>query len=183
MRRGLLIIALLLGVAALDEWGMRWLMAPWSYPQLGPTLTGTWEGPLRARLGADFRLLVELAYAPGPRRRPWDSNLTGRAVICTRHGALYEYGVSGDADRDGQNLVLSLRYDDPSQSALDLGLVGSWSGAQIALAARKNPFSPDGRFELGRPTSSSDPDDSFAPTELRPTDRPSFLVACGRLTR
>jgi hypothetical protein len=182
MARGLIIAALILGFLAFDIWGIRWLVAPWSFETLGPTLTGTWDGTLRAREGAEFRVFLDLGYAT-TRRRPWGTNLTGRALLCTQHGDLYEYEVSGDADRDGHNVEVEIEYGDPNLSALDMRFYGDWNGQVLTLTPRQNPFLPDGRFVSPRSVSSSDPDDRFVLAEFRKSDRPSFLASCGRLAR
>ncbi len=182
MARTLIIVALILAVASFDEWGIRWLVAPWSYPSLGPTLTGTWDGSLRARQGAEYRVYVDLSYTT-TRRRPWASNLTGLALLCTQHGDIYEHTVSGDADRDGHNVELEIEYRDPALSALDMRFAGDWDGQTLTLTPRNNPFLPDGRFVWPRSVSSDEPDDSFASAALTRADRPSFLAACGRLAR
>lgn len=182
MARGIIIAALVLSFVAFDVWGIRWLVAPWSFASLGPTLTGTWDGTLRARQGAEYRLLLDLDFASS-RRRPWGENLTGRALLCTQHGDLYEYAVTGDADRDGHNVEVEIEYGDPALSALDMLFFGDWDGQVLTLTPRQNPFLPEGRFVTPRSVSSADPDDSFALAELRKTDRPTFLIACGRLAR
>jgi len=174
--------AILLAIFA-NSWGVRWIVAPWSYDSPGPTLTGAWQGALRAQQGAEYRLYLNLRYQVLWERWPWDENLAGRAVICNRHGALYEYAVIGAADRQGKNMVLTLAYDDPSMAGLDMDLGGDWHGETIRIVPRNNPFLPDGRFVWPRPADASDASDSFAPTLLRPTDEPAFLMACGRLTQ
>jgi hypothetical protein len=182
--RGAITVALLVGVVAFGEWGMRWLMAPWSYAALGPTLTGTWEGPLRARLGSEYRVFLDLEYrAPGRRSRLIYSRLVGRGWICTRRGEVYEYEVDGSANRSGNQVEIGLEYVDPVQSALGNRLEGGWNGETLTLRPLTNPFMPDGSFVLHRGISSSDPDDSFASAELRKSDRATFLSNCGRLQR
>jgi len=182
-RRGLVIMLLLGVVYALDAWGMRWLRAPWSYPADGPTLTGAWEGTLRARQGAEYRALLVLAYRDtGVRIRSWNHTLTGRAAICTRTGDYYEYTLDGDANRSGTSISLLLVYPDPKQSALGNQLDGAWHGETLTLTPARNPFEPDGSFKLDRRVSTADPDDSCETAEFRRADAASFLMSCARLT-
>jgi hypothetical protein len=181
--RGAIVVLLLAAVYVLDGWGMRWLRAPWSYPSLGPTLTGLWDAPLRARQGAEYRLLLELAYRDtGVRVRDWDHTLVGRAVLCTRTGDVYEYTVDGDANRSGDTMSLLLVYPDGTRSALGNRLEGAWQGDTLTLTPANNPFQPDGSFLLDRRVSTADPDDSFETAQFRRADRSDFLIACARLT-
>lgn len=183
-RRGLLLVALLLGVLVVDQWGFRWWRAPWSYEAVGPTLTGSWEGPLRAHQGAEYRLLLSLGYQYHDQHLLWgESNLTGAAWLCTPRGEVHEYAVDGHASRSGDAVEIDLAYGDPRLSGLGFDLVGSWDGQVLTLRPSENPFQPDGSFQASRTVSTSDPDDSFGTAELRKSDRASFLVACGRLTR
>lgn len=184
VQRGLVIVVLLFGVFAIDEWGIRWYQSPWSYAALGPTLTGTWEGTLRARLGSEYRLFLDLRYRhQGRRLTRFDSNVTGQGWLCSRTGDVYEYAVDGTASRSGDTVQLTLDNPDPARSALNLSIDGSWNGETITLRPTRNPFQPDGTFLLNRSISTADPDDSFGPAELRNGDRAAFLAACGRLAR
>lgn len=184
--RGVTILVLVLaGVYAADAWGIRWLRAPWSYAALGPTLTGTWAAPVTARLGAEYRILLDLAYRQEERIRSgfWDHTLTGHAWICTSTGDVHEYALDGDANRSGDSIVVRLTYPDPSQSALDNRLEGGWHADTLTLRPLRNPFQPDGSFVLNRTVSTADPDDSFGTGQFRRSDRQSFMAACGRLSR
>jgi hypothetical protein len=163
-------------------WGMQWLRAPWSLSALGPTLTGVWEGPLQSKLGASYRLYLDLRYRSLQGRLDSSSNLTGQARICTRTGTVYEFTVDGEASRSGDQIELRLTYADPAQSALRMELAGRWNGQTLALQPLRNPFMPDGTFVNHRTVSSTDPDDGFQLAALQPGDAPSFLIACGRLT-
>lgn len=181
--RGLALVLLLAIVIAADQWGLRWLRAPWSFAALGPTLTGVWEGPLRAQRGAAYRILLNLEYASSGQRAMSAFNLTGTGQICTAHGDIFEYDLDGEASRSGDSVRVLLTYVDPIRSALGNRLEGSWSGQTLALRPLSNPFQPDGTFLANRSVSSADPDDSFGPAELRKSDEASFLVACARLAR
>lgn len=58
------LLALAAGALIGVEVGCRVLEAPWLFGAGGrPTLTGTWEGARHARLGTEYRLYVDLAYA------------------------------------------------------------------------------------------------------------------------
>lgn len=179
--RGIALVLLLGIVVAVDQWGIRWLRAPWSFAALGPTLTGVWEGPLRARLGAEYRILLSLEYSPSGQRASSAFNLTGTGQICTAHDDLYEYDLDGEANRSGDTIRVLLTYVDPVRSALGNRLEGSWSGQTLTLRPLVNPFQPGGTFLPNRTVSSADPDDSFGPAELRKSDLPTFLTACARL--
>ena len=182
--RATIVVLMLAAVYGLDTWGMRWLRAPWSYPSLGPTLTGAWEAPLRAQQGAEYRLLLELAYRDtGVRVQDWNHTLVGRAMICTRTGDVYEYTVDGEANRSGDTISLYLVHPDPQRSALGNRLEGAWRGDTLTLTPAANPFQPDGSLLLDRRVGTADPDDRFATAELRRADRADFLIACARLTR
>ena len=58
---------------------------------------------------------------------------------------------------------------------------GAWDGTTLTLAARTNPFMPDGSFVFPRTVSTADPDDSFEPAQLRKADLAAFEGACQRL--
>jgi hypothetical protein len=171
-------VAVIVGLVFLGTWGWQWIRAPWSLEILGPTLTGTWEGPLQARLGAEYRAYLDMGYQEDIESR---FNLTGRALICSRHGDLYEYTLDGEASRSGDRVTIQLAYVDPVRSALGNSLEGTWHGETLTLRPVTNPFMPDGTFQLHRAVSTADPDDSFAPAELRRADLASYLAACGRL--
>lgn len=161
--------------------GMQWLRAPWSFASLGPTLTGNWEGPLRAKLGAEYRMYLEMSYREGRGRSSFWDTLTGRGRICNRHGEVFEYELDGGASRSGDQVEIHLAFVDPVRSALGNRLEGSWDGRTLTLRPTTNPFMPDGTFQLRRAISPADPDDSFQPGQLRKSDAATFLVACGRL--
>ena len=162
-------------------WGLQWFRAPWSFESLGPTLTGAWEGPLRANLGAEYRVYLDMSYRDIRGRNYMRDNLTGRGRICNRHGEVFEYELDGWASRSGDQVEIQLSFVDPVRSALGNRLEGSWDGQTLTLRPLTNPFMPDGAFQLSRTTSTADPDDSFGPGSLRKSDAASFLVACGRL--
>src|SRR5215217_3472362 len=157
--RGLALVLLLAIVVAADQWGVRWLRAPWSFAALGPTLTGVWEGPLRAQRGAEYRIVLRLEYAPSGQRASSAFNLTGTGQICTARGDVWEYDLDGEASRSGDTVRVLLTYVDPVRSALGNRLEGSWSGQTLALRPLVNPFQPDGTFLPNRSVSSADPDD------------------------
>ena len=77
-----------------------------------------------------------------------------------------------------------LTYPDPVQSALGLRIEARWSeGAADTLRVTRveaNPFLPDGTFQAVRSVSSTDPDDSFQPAELRRTASAASTASCGR---
>lgn len=164
-------------------WGMQWLRAPWSFSALGPTLTGVWEGPLRANLGAEYRLYLDVQYRDLRGRIYSSSTLTGQARLCTRTGEAFQFTLDGEASRSGDHVELRLSSVDPARSELGNYLEGSWDGQTLTLRPRSNPFRPDGTFQPNRPLSSADPDDSFGPGRFQKSDAASFLIACGRLTR
>jgi len=172
-------LAIVAGLFLFMTVGLRWLEAPWSFELLGPTLTGTWEGPMQARLGARYRLylVLEFNYRNGRGYKP----LTGSGRICSQHRETYEYTLRGDADRSGNDVELNLTYGDPVRSALGMRLQGAWDGSTLTLRPRYNPFMPDGSFLLHRTVSTSEPDDSFEPAQLRRADLAAFEAACRRL--
>ena len=183
---GLGLVLLLWASSQALEFGDKVIYAPWAlHWGGGPTLEGTWEGPLHARLGAEYRLLLVLDYhyvqeVQGPSR---GSTIEGRGRLCTAGGEIYDYpSLSGDADRAGQQLRLSLSYRDPSLSQLGFGLQAAWSGDTLQLArVSDNPFQPNGSFLPHRIVSTADPDDNFQPTELRRARAADFEAECRRL--
>lgn len=180
----------LLGGAILvvAAWGLptlyRVVMEPWSVGW--NTLVGTWSGSLRAKQGAEYGLYLDLEYRGRRKGRGGGrTNLTGRAVLCTRLGQRFEYTVTGSVSRSGHIESLRLEYGDPSLSALDFRMTGAWRPGALTLTVppRDNPFLPDGRFVRSRTVSSDDPDDSFAPATLTTRDRAAFEAICQRIRR
>lgn len=153
----------------------KMIYAPWALNlDGGPTLEGSWEGTLRARQGAEYRLSLTMQHhdRDGRRRRTrQETTIEGSARLCAPTGAVYEYTLTGGADDAGQQLRLTLTYPDPVQSALGLRLEANWSEAAADIlrivSVPTNPFLPDGTFQVVRSVSSGDPDDSFQPAELR----------------
>lgn len=175
-------------------WGLplayRVVMEPWSIGIGGrDVLLGAWSGSLRAQQGAEYGLYLDLAYrekSVGYRRGAGRSqtNLTGRAVLCTPVGQRFEYAVSGSAGRSGDIKQLWLEYGDPKLSALNFRMSGAWrQGALTLTVPRHNPFLPDGRFITPRTVSSADPEDYFAPSTLTARDRATFEAICQRIRR
>jgi hypothetical protein len=175
-------------------WGVplayRVVMEPWSIGIGGrDTLLGTWTGSLRAKQGAEYGLYLDLAYREkslGYRRGAARSqtNLTGRAVLCSPVGQRFEYALSGSAGRSGDIKQLWLEYGDPKLSALNFRMSGVWrQGALTLTLPRHNPFLPDGRFITPRTVSTPDPEDYFAPTTLTARDRATFETICQRIRR
>ena len=165
-------------------------MEPWSIGIGGrDVLLGAWSGSLRAQQGAEYGLYLDLAYrekSVGYRRGAGRSqtNLTGRAVLCTPVGQRFEYAVSGSAGRSGDIKQLWLEYGDPKLSALNFRMSGAWrQGALTLTVPRHNPFLPDGRFITPRTVSTADPEDYFAPTTLTARDRATFEAICQRIRR
>jgi hypothetical protein len=183
---GLAVVALLAVIVfALPE-AQKFVDAPWAAAWMpGPKLPGTYVGSLRARLGAEHRLFLNLDYYDGGSSRGGGTsirpNIKGSARICSRDGSVYEYNVSGRASRDGDDVNLGLSYVDPKLSALGMGLRGPWRGEVMTLKPSDNPFMPDGTFRPDRVVSTADPDDSFGPTELRRADAAAFETACRQL--
>jgi hypothetical protein len=186
---GLTIAAVLLFGAVVSlsrDFFDKLLYAPWALDlDGGPTLEGSWEGTLRARLGAEYRLSLTMQHRDrdGRRRRTRQvTTIEGSARLCAPTGRLYEYTLLGGADDAGEQLRLTLTYPDPSQSALGLRLEARWSeGAPDVLrivSVATNPFLPDGTFQQVRSIGSSDPDDSFLPAELRRTTGSSEAASC-----
>jgi len=181
--RTLNLLALVGVIYVAASWGMQWFRAPWSMAVLGPTLTGYWDGPLRARQGAEYRILLDLQYREFQGRNDTRSNLTGQARICSRHGDGHQYTLDGEATRTGDHVEIRLSPTDPARGELGNTLEGAWNGQTLTLQPRSNPFMPDGTVRPGRTLSSLDGDDLFGPAELRKSDTASFLIACARLAR
>lgn len=174
MRMLVLGIALVLAVAFGAGLVSQLLYAPWSLGWGGrDTLTGSWIGTMHAKRGAQFGFHLALDYKARAIRRNRSRygqgrpNLDGVATICAPSGERYDYTVSGFASRSGVVEKLYVEYDDPKLSALNLRLSGEWQPPILRLQPDANPFLPDGRFEPNRVLSSADPDDSFAPIEMK----------------
>lgn len=181
--RGMLVTLALIvfGGVILPE-AIKVVTAPWAVTWLpGPKLAGTWDGPLRARQGSEYRVFLDLRYADEREQNLFDNNLAGTARVCTRHGQTYEYGVSGGVNAFSQRVKIGLGYGDPRLSGLGFALVGRWEGAPLRLTASDNPFDPDGIYRHGSPRSTADPDDSFLPTELTPGSLADFETSCRRI--
>jgi hypothetical protein len=187
--RGFLLTLPLLAVVAYGfTWLQQWIEAPWSLGGPGqPTLTGTWEGPLRARQGSQYRLFVDVrdderrlnrSRSRGTRNR---ADLVGFGRICAPTGTLYEYTVIGGANRSADEVRIELEYPDPKLSALGIDFEGGWHGETLALRALSNPFDPAGTFTPNRSWSSADPPDDIAPTDLRRATLADFEAACRQL--
>jgi hypothetical protein len=170
----------------------RLLFAPWSISVGGrETLTGPWAGSLKTRRGAEYGLLLALEYKerPGPSYRSGggalgNTNIQGRATLCTPKGERYEYEISGKADPMGGIEDLWLEYGDPRLSGLGLQLTGAWRDGGLHLTTTKDPFLPDGRLLAARTLSSADPidpDDYFAPATLTERDGAAFEATCQRI--
>lgn len=180
----ILIVLLVVVVFGLD-FISRVLFAPWTIGLFGrDTMTGNWVGEMRAQQGAGYGLFLDLDYkSPGIGRRSNSgrsstTNLVGRASLCTPTGERFDYEVSGYASRSGKVERLRLEYGDPSLSALNLRMSGSWDAPELSLTPETNPFLPDGRFLTTRVLSSDDPDDSFAPAILTKGSENTFEDLC-----
>jgi hypothetical protein len=180
---GWIIVAMIVAIAATWVFGsslvIRWFDAPWSIAALGPTLTGSWEGPLRARQGAQYHLTLAFEYVEAGRST---SNIRGKGRICNRHGETFELSVSGTANRAGDRITLILPKADDVPLGPSLTLDGHWNGQKLTVRPTANPFLADGTFQAVRTISTSDPDDSFMPSDLHPGDPASFETACRLLT-
>ena len=178
------------------------LFAPWSVARPdGQTLTGAWVGPLRSQWGSEYHLYLELDWGP-PRGRTSRANLTGTARVCNRAGQEFRLAVSGDANRDAQDVRLDLEARE-SQYRESLPLRGAWHGETLHVAAFTSPFGPEGGLRGGRSTvsrSTTDqhgrfvaeyptnlppdqvPADSFPEVMLRKGGEAQYQAGCRRLT-
>jgi hypothetical protein len=168
----------------------RVLFASWSIGLGGrDTLTGIWVGPLHARQGAEYGLVLALDYKErgGPSYRTGgltsSQNLQGRATLCTPTGERYAYQLNGKADPLGGIEALWLEDRDPELSAPTLRLSGAWRPPALTFTTDSNPFLPDGRFVPTRVLSGDDPDDTFAPFVLTKDDEKAFEAICRRIRR
>jgi len=182
--RGLIfiVLALVTGIWILPEVD-KVLFAPWALEWTrGATPLGTWEGPLQARLGAEYHLLLELQYQSPGSEGDHETNLKGTARLCTPSGDTYDYTLTGSATRSGTQLRVSLRYGDPQRSALAIGWRGTWHADTVRLErASDNPFLPNGVFDPRRISRSTDPDDAFQATALHHGTAAAFVLACTQL--
>jgi hypothetical protein len=182
-----LTILLLLVAAFLLERVNQILFAPWAMaPDGGPTLTGTWVGPLRSQWGPEYYLSLDLQWKPpsfrgsrGVRSRS-RANLTGEARICNQAGKEFRLAVSGGADRDAQDVRVDAEARE-SQYRESLPLRGAWHGETLELSAFTTPFGPEGELRGGRATVSSSTTDAAGRfVELYPSDLKPDQVPSGR---
>ena len=183
-----LMVLILLGLVVAIQRLWALVEAPWSIEGSGPTLTGTWVGPLRARLGGRYHLFVEVGYdVPGRTGRghagaPWGrAPLWGTGAVCAANGAIHDYALSGTATRSGDRVELHLGAPSGVARAPWFALHGSWRGDTLDVRPTRNPFDPDGVYRPERPTSSDDPDDPFGATELHKGSVADFEAACREL--
>lgn len=161
------------------------ILAPWSMGLGGgPTLTGTWVGPLRSQWGSEYHLSLDLAYEPPHghtsrrRRTRLRGELVGEARICNRAGKEFRLEVSGSADRPANDVEINLEARD-SQYRESLPLRGAWHGETLRLAAFTSPFGPEGELRGSRSTVSSSTTDAAGqlvalyPTDLGPDQVPA----------
>ena len=173
-----MIVVLGVGWVFGSTWAIRWFDAPWSISMLGPTLTGHWEGPLQARQGAHYRLLLAFEYVEAGRS---STNLRGTGRICNRHGETFELSLRGRANRAGNRLMLTLPKADDVRPGPSLTLEGHWDGQRLTVRPTSNPFLLDGTYQAVRTISTNDPDDSFTPSDLHPGDSAAFEAGCRQL--
>jgi hypothetical protein len=166
---GVLAIILLVAVVAVLRPISALLFAPWAIGiDGGPTLTGTWVGPMRSKWGSEYYLYLDLGWEP-PRGRTPRARLTGEAWICNRAGKEFRLEVSGDADRQAQNVRIDAEARD-SQYRESLPLRGAWNRDTLQLTAFTSPFGPEGELRGSRSTVSSSTSDAAGRfVELYPT--------------
>lgn len=200
----LLLIALTALALVFDSISL-FLYAPWARSvDGGPTLTGTWVGPLRSRWDSEYYLSLDLQWDPPRyrssrgRRRGFRGDLIGEARICNRAGKVFRLAVDGDANRDAQDVRVSAEARE-SQHRESLPLRGAWHGETLQLTAFTTPFGPEGELRGGRSTVSSStsdangqfvelypsnltqdqvPSDSFPEITLRKGDEAAFRAGC-----
>ena len=164
-----LVIILLVAVVAVLRPISALLFAPWAIGiDGGPTLTGTWVGPMRSKWGSEYYLYLDLGWEP-PRGRTPRARLTGEAWICNRAGNEFRLVVSGDADRQAQNVRIDAEARD-SRYRESLPLRGAWNRDTLQLSAFTSPFGPEGELRGSRSTVSSSTSDAAGRfVELYPT--------------
>jgi hypothetical protein len=100
----------------------------------------------------------------------------GAALVCNRVGKEFRLALSGDADRDAQDVRVDLEARD-SRYRESLPLRGAWHGETLRLAAFTSPFGPEGELRGGRSTvSRSETDQDGRSVEVYPTDLDSDQV-------
>jgi hypothetical protein len=167
------------------------LFAPWAIGiDGGPTLTGTWVGPMRSKWGSEYYIYLDLGWEP-PRGRTPRARLTGEAWICNRAGKEFRLEVSGDADRQAQNVRIDAEARD-SRYRESLPLRGAWNRDTLRLTAFTSPFGPEGELRGSRSTVSSSTSDAAGrflelyptgPARIRCQPIASRTSPCTRATR
>jgi hypothetical protein len=200
LRAGLAVV--LLGAVVAVLWPISmFLFAPWAISlDGGPTLPGTWAGPLSSKWGSEYYLYLDLGWEP-PRGRTSRARLTGEAWVCNRAGQEFRLAVRGDADRGAKDVRVDAEARD-SQYGESLPLRGAWHGDTLELAAFTSPFGPEGQLRGSRSTVSSSttdaagrfvevyptglrsdqvPADSFPDVTLQRGDRGAYRAGCQAL--
>jgi hypothetical protein len=170
-----LAVAILAGLQAVLTPISQLLFAPWSLGLGGgPTLTGTWVGPLRSKWGSEYYLHLDLAWDP-PRlsssrnSRSSGGDLTGTARICNRSGKEFAMAVGGDANRSASDVRIDVEAR-ASRYRESLPLRGAWHGDTLDLSAFTTPFGPEGELRGARSTvTSTTTDQAGRLVELYPT--------------
>lgn len=173
-----LVVAILVGLMAVLTPVSAFLFAPWAIGLGGgPTLTGTWVGPLRSKWGLEYHLHLDLDWV-APRGRTSRAGLTGTARICNRAGTDFRMEVSGDADRSASDVRIDVEARE-SRYRESLPLRGAWHGDTLQLSAFTSPFGPEGELRGSRSTVSTTTTDqagqlvSLYPTDLGPNQVPA----------
>jgi hypothetical protein len=180
--------------------GMQWLgeridrqRFPWGYADSGgPTLAGTWVGPIRTGSGKRLAMLVEMALAPLDRgrnrsspiiRTPRSHWLEGRALVCAAPGRIQHFTVEGKPQdtRTGSPFALAfVTADSPSVDGLAPShLRGRWTGGD-SLQLVMDLYLRRGQAAI---TNSADPDTGpDTPATLKRGTESEFNSLCSRLT-
>ena len=139
----------------------QFITAPWSMGwDGGPTMTGSWVGPLRSKWGGEYHLYLTIEWEPpslrrrGSRRSGIRADLVGTARICNRAGKEFRLEVDGDADRSASDVRIDAEARD-SRYRESLPLRGAWHGDTLDLSAFTSPFGPEGELRGARSTVSS----------------------------
>lgn len=127
------------------------LAAPLSFHLGGrwtPTEHWTGVGELRDSAGARYGLYVDFGAYPDLEIRNQTTSccdLSGKAEVCTAHGAQYQFKLTGSISRawlrtDGAHVTLSLAESGHPKVQRVFQLSGVWRGPSLVLDDQKSMF-------------------------------------------
>ena len=134
--RGILLVPLIFVVGyALDQALNAFIFAPWAYGVLGrQTLTGDWNGTLRAHSGVSYAVHLELNRSSQALTGRLAPDIDGHVSWCTRSGGSTTSTLSGTSDRSASDVTLYVQEPPhPRPGLRPSRLQGAWHGTTLLL--------------------------------------------------